>query len=83
MDKVVLSVVTSLDGFVADGDPDAVRRFLEAGAGAELCLIVTPVLLGGGTPVFAGTPPVELLVKSARLLPDGTAELRYSLKGSP
>jgi dihydrofolate reductase len=55
-----------------------VRRFFEAGLVDELTVTLIPVVLGAGTPLFAGVArprPLELV--SSRVFPGGIVQLVY------
>lgn len=62
------------------GGAQTIRAFLELGAIDELGLVVLPVLLGEGTPLFqAGTlPRTDLKLADHRAFPDGAVELVYT-----
>jgi dihydrofolate reductase len=61
------------------GGARTIRAFLEIGAVDELGIVVLPLLLGGGIPLFApGTiPQSPLRLERHRVFPDGAVQLVY------
>jgi dihydrofolate reductase len=62
------------------GGPRTIRAFLEVGALDRLELVVLPILLGDGIPLWPrSAPQVPLrLLRAGRVFPDGSAELVYA-----
>jgi dihydrofolate reductase len=58
------------DGEIAVGGPDLARSLTEAGLIDEYRLYLFPVVMGGGTPFFAGPRPPLHLVASDRIAGD-------------
>ena len=59
-----------LTGEIEVGGPDLARSLTEAGLIDEYRLYLRPVVLGGGTPFFAGPRPPLHLVSSDRIAGD-------------
>lgn len=56
------------------------RSFLDAGLVDELVVTVVPVILGSGTPLFAGASTRHRLVpRETRTFPSGLTQLRYGV----
>ena len=73
------AVAAELDGLrrvYVDGGA-VIRSFLAAGLVDDLTLSIVPVVLGAGTPLFTGGPPVDLALESATPYPSGLVQLRY------
>lgn len=63
------------------GGPSTIRAFAALGALDTLELVVMPILLGAGVPLFPfGGTPAPLQLDGERAFPDGAAELRYSFR---
>ena len=61
------------------GGPRTIRAFHDPGALDVIQLIVLPILLGDGIPLFApGAPPRTLRLEAEKVFADGTVELVYS-----
>ena len=65
---------------VVMGGADVVRQCVDAGLVVELRVHLAPILLGGGTPLFAGSRRRELVQRSVRASPHAT-HLTYRLEG--
>jgi dihydrofolate reductase len=62
------------------GGPRTIQAFHQHGALDSLDVVVLPILLGEGVPLWPrGAPPHSLrLLRDPRIFPDGSAELSYS-----
>jgi dihydrofolate reductase len=61
------------------GGAQAIRALLEIGAVDELGIIVLPIFLGGGTPLWeAGVEPRNLQLSHQRAFPDGAVQMVYA-----
>ena len=61
------------------GGPQTLRAFHRLGAIDRLEILVLPILLGEGVPLFPlGTSRVPLRLEGQRAFPDGTVELVYA-----
>jgi len=61
------------------GGAQAVRALLEIGAIDEFGIIVLPIIIGGGTPLWqAGVAPRNLQLTSQRGFPDGAVQMVYA-----
>jgi dihydrofolate reductase len=63
------------------GGPRTVQAICQQKALDSLDIVVLPILLGDGIPLWPrGTPPPALrLRRKPRIFPDGSAELSYSM----
>ena len=70
-----------LSGLMGDvhllGGARTIRAFLDLGAGDRLCVVVRPVLLGQGIPLFGGITQA-LHLQCQRPHPNGAVELIYT-----
>ena len=62
------------------GGADVVRQCVDAGLVDELRIHLAPIVLGGGTPLFAGAGRRQLVQRSVRVSPHAT-HLTYVLEG--
>jgi dihydrofolate reductase len=62
---------------IAVGGAALAATLTAAGAIDEYGLFVTPVVLGGGTPFFAGDTPLDLTLVETRTFGSGVVYLRY------
>jgi dihydrofolate reductase len=61
------------------GGGQTIRALLELGAVDELGLVVLPIVLGGGVPLWtAGLTPRNVRLERQRAFPDGAAHLVYT-----
>jgi len=62
------------------GGPRAIQALCQQGALDSLDVVVLPIVLGDGIPLWPrGTqPPLLRLLNEPRVFPDGSAELSYS-----
>jgi dihydrofolate reductase len=60
------------------GGARTIRAFLDLGAVARLGVVVLPMLLGSGVPLFTGTASQPLHLQCQRTHPGGTVELIYT-----
>lgn len=60
---------------------DLVRQVLDAGLVDELTITLIPVILGAGSPLFAGAARRELRLRGTALFEGGIVQLRYSHAG--
>lgn len=71
-----------LTGLMGDvhllGGARTIRAFLELGAVARLGVVVLPMLLGSGVPLFAGAAGQPLHLQCQRTHPGGAIELIYT-----
>lgn len=67
VEAVVRELKARLDGEIAVAGPDLARSLIEAGLIDEYRLYLHPVVLGRGTPFFAGPRPRLRLVAADRL----------------
>jgi dihydrofolate reductase len=63
---------------VVMGGGDVVRQSVDAGLADELRIHLAPIVLGGGTPLFAGAARRELVQQSVRVSPYAT-HLTYAV----
>jgi dihydrofolate reductase len=75
-DKAIRRLKAELAGEIHVGGPVLAQRLTEAGLIDEYRLYLRPVVLGGGTPFFAGSPPPLHLVASD-LIADDLVRLTY------
>jgi dihydrofolate reductase len=63
------------------GGPRTIQALQDDGALDSLEVVVLPLLLGDGVPLWphGGTPPALRLLSEPRTFPDGSVELRYSM----
>jgi dihydrofolate reductase len=63
------------------GGPRTIQALQECGALDSLEIVVLPLLLGEGVPLWPDTsaPPALRLLSAPRAFPDGSVELRYSM----
>jgi dihydrofolate reductase len=54
------------------GGGDVIRQCVDAGLVEELSVHLAPILLGGGTPLFAGSGRRELVQRSVRVSSNAT-----------
>lgn len=62
------------------GGADVVRQVVDVGLADELRIHLAPIILGAGTPLFAGALRRQLVQRSVRVSPDAT-HLVYDLEG--
>jgi dihydrofolate reductase len=62
------------------GGGDVVRQCVDTGLADELRIHLAPIVLGGGTPLFAGANRRQLVPRSVRVSPHAT-HLTYTLEG--
>jgi dihydrofolate reductase len=75
-DKVIRRLKGELSGEILVGGPVLAQSLTEAGLIDEYRLYLRPVVLGGGTPFFAGPrPPLHLV--GSDLITDDLIRLRY------
>ena len=76
LEAVVRRLKAELAGEIAVGGPDLAQSLTEAGLIDEYRLYLRPVVLGGGTPFFAGPrPPLHLVASD--LVADDLIRLTY------
>jgi dihydrofolate reductase len=63
------------------GGPRTIQAFHQQGALDALEVVVLPLLLGDGVPLWprGSQPPVLQLLREPRVFPDGSVELSYSM----
>ena len=76
-EKVIRRLKTELSGEILIGGPALAQSLTEAGLVDEYRLYLRPVVLGGGTPFFAGPRPPLRLVASD-LIADDLIRLTYA-----
>jgi dihydrofolate reductase len=65
------------------GSISVAQHLMKAGYVDEYRLVICPVVLGGGRPLFAGTTPIHMKLVTARMLDRGAVSLRYVHRGDP
>jgi dihydrofolate reductase len=76
LEALIRRLKAELDGEIDVGGPDLARSLTEAGLIDEYRLYLRPVVLGGGTPFFAGPrPPLHLVASD--LIADDLIRLTY------
>lgn len=66
------------------GGPRTIQAFREIGALDRIDVVILPILLGDGVPLFqTSCRPLRLGLESQRTFPDGSVELAYSLAQEP
>ncbi len=64
------------------GGAQAIRSVLELGAVDELGIVVLPILLGDGTPLWSpGLTPGRLRLERQQVFPDGAVHTVYTVSG--
>jgi len=77
-DELLTAVKESTDGNVYLDGGGLIRQFLDAGLVDELTVTVIPVVLGAGTPLFAGVERRRSLsLVAAQTFDGGIVQLRY------
>lgn len=75
----VRALVAAADGDVAVSGPTLAAAALRAGLVAEAWLVLFPVIVGGGTPLFPPGLRLDLALLEAREVGSGVAVLRYAV----
>jgi dihydrofolate reductase len=79
--EVVRSLVAGAPSDVSIGGPTVAAAALRAGLVDEVSLLLVPVAVGAGKPVFPPDQRVDLALQDHRRFDDGTVFLRYRVTG--